>query len=143
MTPSATTTPAWFDLTPDQRAILGPLREFLRSEVAPGAIQRDRDGAFPHDIVARLGAMGVFGLQVPEKYGGAALDTVTAALVIEEIAAVDGSLALTVASHNSLCTGHLLQAADERQRQAWLPALATAERLGAWCLTEPGAGSDA
>ncbi|MFO7546116.1 MAG: acyl-CoA dehydrogenase family protein [Trueperaceae bacterium] len=143
MTTSATTTSAWFDLTPDQRAILGPLREFLRSEVAPGAIQRDRDGAFPYDIVARLGAMGVFGLQVPEAYGGAALDTVTAALVIEEIAAIDGSLALTVASHNSLCTGHLLQAATERQRQAWLPALATAERLGAWCLTEPGAGSDA
>ncbi len=135
--------PLWFELTPDQRAILGPLREFLKAEVAPGAIERDRDGSFPHDIVRDLGTMGVFGLQVPERYGGAELDTATAALVIEEIAAVDGSLSLTVASHNSLCTGHLLQAANEKQRQRYLPSLATAEKLGAWCLTEPGAGSDA
>lgn len=142
MTTSAAA-PAWFDLTADQRAILGPLRTFLRQEVAPGAIRRDRDGAFPLGLVAHLGAMGVFGLQVPEEYGGAGLDTVTAALVIEEIAAVDGSLALTVASHNSLCTGHLLRTANEEQRRTWLPPLATAERLGAWCLTEPGAGSDA
>ena len=135
--------PLWFDLTADQRALLGPLREFLRSEVAPGAVERDRDGGFPHDIVRQLGAMGVFGLQVPERYGGAALDTVTAARIIEEIGAVDGSLCLTVASHNSLCTGHLLQAADERQRERYLPDLASARKLGAWCLTEPGSGSDA
>ncbi|MEJ2356964.1 MAG: acyl-CoA dehydrogenase family protein [Deinococcales bacterium] len=135
--------PLWFDLTTDQRALLGPLREFLRSEVAPGAVERDRSGSFPHAIVRQLGAMGVFGLQVPERYGGAALDTVTAARIIEEIAVVDGSLCLTVASHNSLCTGHLLQAADEQQRERYLPALASAEKLGAWCLTEPGSGSDA
>jgi len=135
--------PLWFELTPDQRALLGPLREFLRSEVAPGAIERDRSGAFPHDIVRTLGAMGVFGLQVPERYGGAALDTATTARIIEEIGAVDGSLCLTVASHNSLCTGHLLRAADDAQRSRYLPALASAERLGAWCLTEPGSGSDA
>ncbi|HRN18494.1 MAG TPA: acyl-CoA dehydrogenase family protein [Trueperaceae bacterium] len=135
--------PAWFDLTADQRAILGPLKAFLKSEVAPGAITRDTTGEFPHAIVKELGAMGIFGLQVPEEYGGAGLDTTTAALVIEEIAAVDGSLALTVASHNSLCVGHLLVAANPAQRRAYLPALATAEKLGAWALTEPEAGSDA
>ncbi len=135
--------PLWFDLTDDQRALLGPLRDFLRTEVAPGAVERDRSGAFPHDLVAGLGALGAFGLQVPERYGGAALDTATAALIIEEIAAVDGSLALTVASHNSLCTGHLLQAADAEQRERYLPDLAAGRKLGAWCLTEPGSGSDA
>ncbi|HKI57072.1 MAG TPA: acyl-CoA dehydrogenase family protein [Trueperaceae bacterium] len=135
--------PLWFELSVDQRALLGPLRDFLRSEVAPGAIERDRTGAFPHDIVRALGAMGVFGMQVPERYGGAGLDTVTTARIIEEIGAVDGSLCLTVASHNSLCTGHLLQAANEAQKQHYLPALASGERLGAWCLTEPGSGSDA
>ena len=135
--------PLWFELTTDQRALLGPLRDYLRSEVAPGAIERDRSGSFPHDIVRTLGGMGVFGLQVPERFGGAELDTATAALIIEEIGAVDGSLCLTVASHNSLCTGHILQAADEPQKERYLPALARAESLGAWCLTEPSSGSDA
>lgn len=135
--------PAWFDLTDDQRAILGPLRDFLTAEVAPGAVARDEAGRFPHDIVKSLGRLGVFGLQVPERYGGAGLGTATAALIVEEIAAVDGSLALTVASHNSLCVGHLLTAGTDAQKREWLPPLATAERLGAWALTEPGAGSDA
>jgi len=142
MTPNGAA-PLWFDLTEDQRALIGPLREVLREEVAPGAAERDATGEFPHELVRRLGELGLFGLQVPERYGGAALDTVTAALVVEEVAAVDGSLALTVASHNSLCLGHLLRAGDERQLERWVPLLATGERLGAWCLTEPGAGSDA
>lgn len=135
--------PAWFDLTADQRALLGPLRDLLNSEVAPGAIERDSSGEFPFAIVEKLGEMGIFGLQVPEQYGGAALDTVTSALIIEEIGAVDGSLCLTVASHNSLCVGHILRAGSEEQKAEWLPALARAERLGAWALTEPSAGSDA
>lgn len=135
--------PAWFDLTADQRALLGSLSDYLKSEVAPGAVRRDETGAFPHEIVKELGAMGIFGLQVPERYGGVGLDSVTSALIIEEIAAVDGSLCLTVASHNSLCTGHLLTAANEEQKEEWLPRLASGETLGAWALTEPGAGSDA
>lgn len=133
----------WFEADADQRALIGPIREYLRSEVAPGAKERDRLGAFPHAIVTQLGAMGVLGLQVPERYGGSGLDTVTTAMILEEIAAVDGSLCLTVASHNSLCIGHILVAGDEDQRERWLPQLATGERLGAWCLTEPDAGSDA
>ncbi|HET8985457.1 MAG TPA: acyl-CoA dehydrogenase family protein [Trueperaceae bacterium] len=134
---------AWFDLSDDQRAVLGPLRDVLTQSVAPGAVQRDIDGSFPWPIVQEFARLGLFGLQVPERYGGSGLDTATAALIIEEIAAVDGSLALTVASHNSLCVGHLLLAGNEQQKERWLPPLAAGSTLGAWCLTEPGAGSDA
>src|SRR5690606_32262207 len=141
MPPSHGTT--WFDLSADQRAVLGPVREVLTQKVAPGATERDAAGTFPHQMVAELAQLGLFGLQVPERYGGSGLDTTTATLIIEEVAAVDGSLALTVALHNSLCFGHLLHAADERQRDEWLPPLARGEVLGAWCLTEPVAGCDA
>lgn len=132
-----------FDDRQDQRAVIGPLREFLRAEVAPGAAERDRSGTFPHELVAGLAELGLLGLQVPERWGGAGLDTSTTARVLEEIAAVDGSLCLTVASHNGLCVGHLLAAGSEAQKDRWLPALARGERLGAWALTEPGSGSDA
>jgi len=133
----------WFDATDDQKAILGPLRAYLRAEVGPGASRRDESGEFPAEIVADLARMGLFGMQVPERLEGSGLDSLTAALIIEEIAAVDGSLALTVASHNSLCVGHLLRAADAEQQRRWLPDLASGRKLGAWCLTEPTAGSDA
>lgn len=133
----------WFDLTDDQRGLLGTLRAFLRSEVAPGAAARDAAGEFPHDLVAELAKLGLFGLQVPERYGGSALSTVTSALIIEELAAADGSLCLTVASHNSLCVGHILVAGTDAQKAELLPALASGEKLGAWCLTEPASGSDA
>lgn len=133
----------WFELSEDQKALIGPLREFLRAEVAPGAIARDESGAFPHEVVKQLGEMGVLGMQVPEAYGGAALDTPTMARIIEEIAAVDGSLCLTVASHNSLCTGHIQIAGSDAQHARWLPDLASGRVLGAWGLTEPTSGSDA
>ncbi|MBX3144745.1 MAG: acyl-CoA dehydrogenase family protein [Trueperaceae bacterium] len=133
----------WFDLTEDQRGLLGNLRAFLKSEVAPGAAARDSAGEFPLALVGELAQLGLFGLQVPERYGGSALDSVTTALIIEELAAADGSLCLTVASHNSLCVGHILTAGSEEQRSEWLPALAAGQKLGAWCLTEPSSGSDA
>ena len=128
----------WFDLSSDQKAILGPLREFLKAEVAPGAVERDKTGEFPHDLVKQLGQMGVLGMQVSEEHGGAALDTATMALIIEEIAAVDGSLCLTVASHNSLCTGHIQIGGSEAQHAEWLPELATGQKLGAWGLDRTG-----
>lgn len=130
------------DLTPDQRTILASLTAFLQKEVAPGAAERDRSGEFPRELTRRLGELGVMGAQTPEQYGGTGLDTATFALIIEEIAAYDGSLCLTVASHNSLCQGHILLAGSEEQKQKYLPALASAELLGAWGLTEPGSGSD-
>jgi alkylation response protein AidB-like acyl-CoA dehydrogenase len=134
---------SWFEPDADLRAILAHLREYLRREVAPGARARDESGEFPFDLVAGLSALGLLGLQVPERHGGAGLLTVATAAIIEELAAVDGSLCLTVASHNSLCIGHLLLAGNEEQKQRLLPPLASGERLGAWCLTEPGSGSDA
>jgi len=133
----------WFELDSEERQIIGALRDFLQAEVAPTAALRDESGAFPFEIVKKLGGMGVMGAQVPEQYCGAGLSTRTFARVIEEIAAVDGALALTVASHNSLCTGHILLAANEKQKRQFLPRLASGEVLGAWGLTEPGSGSDA
>jgi hypothetical protein len=137
-----TAQPLWFEPTREQQDILASLRDFLKAEVAPGAAERDATHTFPLEIVKKLGSMGVMGAQTPEQYGGAGLDTATFALIIEEIASVDGSLALTVASHNSLCTGHILIAGNDAQKRAFLPELARAERLGAWGLTEPGSGSD-
>ena len=137
-----TAQPLWFEPSREQQDILESLRDFLKAEVAPGAAERDATHTFPLEIVKKLGQMGVMGAQTPEQYGGAGLDTATFALIIEEIASVDGSLALTVASHNSLCTGHILIGGNDTQKRAFLPELARAERLGAWGLTEPGSGSD-
>ncbi len=136
-------TTLWCDLTEDQKALLGPLRDFLKAEVAPTAKERDKTGEFPHAIVKQLGEMGVLGMQVPEKFGGSNLDTATMAVIIEEIASVDGSLCLTVASHNSLCVGHLQLAGNAQQHAKYLPDLATGKKLGAWGLTEASSGSDA
>jgi alkylation response protein AidB-like acyl-CoA dehydrogenase len=137
-----TAQPLWFEPNREQQDILASLRDFLKAEVAPSAAERDATHAFPLEIVKKLGSMGVMGAQTPEQYGGAGLDTASFALIIEEIASVDGSLALTVASHNSLCTGHILIAGNDAQKREFLPELARAERLGAWGLTEPGSGSD-
>ncbi|GAA5511675.1 acyl-CoA dehydrogenase [Deinococcus carri] len=126
----------------DQRTILSALQSFLKNKVAPGAAERDQTGEFPFDLVRELGEMGVMGAQTPEAYGGSALDTATFAMIIEEIAAYDGSLCLTVASHNSLCQGHIILAGTEAQKAKFLPDLASARKLGAWGLTEPGSGSD-
>ncbi|MGI8748918.1 MAG: acyl-CoA dehydrogenase family protein, partial [Deinococcus sp.] len=130
------------DLSAEQRAILSSVQSFLRQRVAPGAAERDQSGEFPAGPVRELGELGIMGAQTPPEYGGSGLDTVTFALIIEEIAAVDGSLCLTVASHNSLCQGHLLAAGSEEQKQKFLPDLAAGRVLGAWGLTEPGSGSD-
>lgn len=129
-------------LSDDQRTILSALQSFLKNKVAPGAAERDQTGEFPFELVRELGEMGVMGAQTPEEYGGAGLDTATFALIIEEIAAYDGSLCLTVASHNSLCQGHILLAGTAAQKAKFLPDLASARKLGAWGLTEPGSGSD-
>lgn len=134
--------PPFFEPNIEQQDMVSTLRDFLRQEVAPGAAARDKTHEFPFAIVQKLGDMGIMGAQSPEQYGGSALPTSTFALLLEEIAAVDGSLALTVASHNSLCTGHILLVGSEAQKAAYLPELATAKRLGAWGLTEPSSGSD-
>lgn len=119
------------------------VREFAKAEIEPNAQRWDREESFPMEIVPKLAAMGLLGIRIPEEYGGAGMDTRAYALAIEEIARVDGSIALTVASHNGLGTGHLLAFGSEEQKRKYLPKAASGEWLAAWALTEPGSGSDA
>ena len=132
-----------FDLSEEQELLRRVVRDFAQGRIAPGASQRDEAGRFPGELIADMAGLGLLGINVSPEYGGAGLDTVSAAIIIEEIARVDGATALIVASHNSLCAGHILSFGDERQKQKYLPPLASGERLGAWALTEPGSGSDA
>lgn len=131
------------ELPESHRALQASLRAFCEEKVKPQARSWDRAEQFPMDTVRALGELGVLGMQTPEEYGGAGLDTLAVAVAVEEIARYDGSLALTVASHNGLGTGHLRLFGNLEQKRRYLPRLATGEYLGAWALTEPGSGSDA
>ena len=132
-----------FQLSEEHQQIREMIRDFVKSEVIPHAREWDEAESFPHETVAKLGELGMLGVVIPEQYGGSELDMLSLALIIEEVARGDGSLALTVASHNGLGSGHILYAGNEEQRQKYIPRLATGEILGAWALTEPGSGSDA
>jgi alkylation response protein AidB-like acyl-CoA dehydrogenase len=132
-----------FELSELHRTIRDTARDFAQREVAPHARAWDEEERFPSEIVPKLGELGFLGIRVPEKYGGAGLDTLAYAIIVEEIARADGSLALTIASHNGLGTSHVMTFGSEAQRQKYLPKLATGQWLGAWALTEPGSGSDA
>jgi alkylation response protein AidB-like acyl-CoA dehydrogenase len=130
-------------LTNDQQLLKKAIREFAESEVAPGASERDELGRFPSELIPKLGALGLLGIMIPEEYGGSGYDTLSAVIIMEELARVDAATALIVGSHNSLCSGHILAFGDERQKKTYLPPLAAGQKLGAWALTEPGSGSDA
>ncbi len=132
-----------FQLSEEHLEIQRTVREFCEREVKPNAKRWDESGEFPVATVKALGELGVMGMSVPEAFGGAGMDALAMALVIEEVARHDGSLALTVASHNSLGTGHLLRFGSEEQKRRFLPDLASGRRLAAWALTEAGSGSDA
>ncbi len=118
------------------------VRDFARSEIAPRARQWDEEERFPREIVPRLAELGLLGIRIPEQYGGAGMDTTSYAICVEEIARIDGSLALTVASHNGLGTGHILSFGSEGQKEKYLTRAASGQSLAAWALTEPGSGSD-
>jgi alkylation response protein AidB-like acyl-CoA dehydrogenase len=118
-------------------------RDFALQKIKPHVMEWDEKQEFPVHIFKELGQLGMMGVLVPEKYGGAGLSYFEYKAIIEEIAKVDGSIGLSVAAHNSLCTGHILLFANEEQKQKYLPKLATAEWIGAWGLTEPNTGSDA
>src|SRR5574341_1319558 len=132
-----------FELSEGQRAVQEMVRDFAEREIRPAAVRYDERAEFPWDLVRKMGPLGLLGVVVPEAYGGAGMGTVSYALAIEEIARHDGALALTVASHNSLCQGHIWVAGSEAQKRKYLPPLARGEVMGAWGLTEPGSGSDA
>lgn len=132
-----------FDLPESHRALQSSIRDFCERRGKPYAREWDKDETFPMEVVRELGQLGVMGMLVAEEFGGAAMDSLAVAVAVEEIARYDGSLALTVASHNGLGTSHLRVFGSDAQRQKYLPKLATGEYLGAWGLTEPGSGSDA
>jgi len=118
-------------------------QDFAATRIKPYVMEWDEAQHFPVDLFREMGQLGFMGVLVPEAYGGAGLGYQEYITIIDEIAQVCGSIGLSVAAHNSLCTGHILQFGTEAQKQKWLPKLATAEWIGAWGLTETGTGSDA
>jgi alkylation response protein AidB-like acyl-CoA dehydrogenase len=132
-----------FELSEDQRVLQASVREMCERLIVPNARRWDEEERFPHEIVPALGEMGLLGMQIPEAYGGAGMKFHDYVIALEEVARADASVGLTMASHNSLCTGHIYLAANEAQKQKYLPRLASGKALGAWGLTEPGSGSDA
>jgi hypothetical protein len=132
-----------FELSDDQKRIRRVAREFAEAELGEKIAPFDRDHEFPHAIVAKLGPLGFMGCLVPEEYGGAALDYVSYALIVEELNRGDASVGITMWAHNSLCTNHIVSFASPEQKARYLPPLASGAVLGAWGLTEPGSGSDA
>src|SRR5262245_17661420 len=132
-----------FTLSDEHRATARTIAEFCEAEVKPFAGAWDRDETFPMETVKKLGRLGFLGVSLPEDVGGGGADTLTNALVVEGVTRWDAGLGLTVASHGGLAAGHINLFAGDHLRKRYLPKLATGEWLGAWCLTEPGSGSDA
>ena len=118
-------------------------KDFAEKNIRPNVMEWDESQHFPVPLFKEMGALGFMGVLVPEEYGGAGLGYQEYITIIDEIAQVCGSIGLSVAAHNSLCTGHILQFGTDEQKRKWLPKLATAEWIGAWGLTETGTGSDA
>jgi len=132
-----------FELSEEQRVLQASVREMCERLIIPNARRWDQEERFPHEIIPAMGEMGLFGMQIPEAYGGAGMKFHDYVIALEEVAHADASIGLTMASHNSLCMGHIFLAANEAQKQKYLPRLASGKALGAWGLTEPGSGSDA
>jgi len=132
-----------FDLTDEQRLLRDTVRDFARQEVAPVAEELDRTKAFPYELVAKMGELGLMGIPFPEQYGGGGADTLTYALAVEELTRIDSSVAITMAAHTSLGTMPIYLWGSDEQKDDWLPQLCSGQRLAAFGLTEPEAGSDA
>jgi short/branched chain acyl-CoA dehydrogenase len=132
-----------FDLAQEHELVRRTVREFAEERVAPVAEELDRESRFPYELVAELAELGLMGIPIPEEYGGAGSDTLAYAIAIEELTRVDSSVAITVAAHTSLGTMPILQFGSEEQKRRWLPELASGQKLAAFGLTEPEAGSDA
>jgi short/branched chain acyl-CoA dehydrogenase len=132
-----------FDLSPEHELIRRTVRDFAQGEVAPVAEELDRTKSFPYEIVEQLGKLGLMGIPFPEKYGGGGGDTLAYVLAVEELTRVDSSVAITLCAHTSLGTQPIYLFGSEEQKGEWLPRLCSGEKLGAFGLTEPEAGSDA
>ena len=132
-----------FELTDDQKMIKDSVADFAQKNILPNRMIWDEAQIFPRELFSEMGKIGLMGMLVPEEYGGAGLGYVEYKIAIEEISRVCGSIGLSMAAHNSLCTGHILQFGSEEQKKKYLPKLASAEWIGAWGLTEANTGSDA
>ncbi len=132
-----------FDLTEEQRLLRKSVRDFAETEIRPHAREWDEKQDFPREVFTKLGEMGLMGVVWPAEYGGSGMSTLDYAIVMEELSRADAGVALSVAAHNSLCSGHIFLAGSETQRQKYLTPLARGEKVGCWGLTENSAGSDA
>ena len=131
-----------FDLSPEHELLRDTVRQFALERVAPVAEELDREKRFPYELVAELAELGLMGMTIPEEYGGGGTDTLSYAIAVEELTRIDSSVAVTVAAHHSLGTLPIWLFGTEEQKRQWLPDLASGRKLGAFGLTEPGAGSD-
>lgn len=132
-----------FEKSENQKMIAQMVRDFAEKEIRPNVMKWDESQEFPKEVFRKMGELGIMGVLVPEQYGGAGLGYFEYISVIEEVAKVCGSIGLSVAAHNSLCTNHILEFGNEEQKQKYLPKLASGEWIGAWGLTEANTGSDA
>jgi len=132
-----------FELTEEQHQMKMSVREFAEAEIAPHVMEWDEAQHFPVELQPKLAELGLLGVLFPEEYGGTGLGYIEYATAIEELSRVDGSVGISVAAHTSLCSNHIYQFGSEQQKQKYLVPLANGQHLGAWGLTEPGAGSDA
>jgi alkylation response protein AidB-like acyl-CoA dehydrogenase len=132
-----------FELTEEAAQVKKSVREFAEAEIRPHVMEWDEAQHFQDGLISKMAALGLMGVLFPEEYGGAGMGYVEYATIIEEIARVDGSIGLSLAAHNSLCTNHIYQYGNAEQRRKFVTPLAKGEKLGAWGLTEPGSGSDA
>jgi alkylation response protein AidB-like acyl-CoA dehydrogenase len=131
-----------FSQNENQKMIADMCRDFAEKNIRPKMMEWDESQEFPVQLFKEMGELGLMGMLVPHEYGGAGFSYLEYVTALTEIGSVCGSIALSVAAHNSLCTGHILQHANDEQKQRWLPKLATAEWIGAWGLTEHNTGSD-
>jgi alkylation response protein AidB-like acyl-CoA dehydrogenase len=132
-----------FSLNEEQRAIQETAREFARREVDPIVEEIDETQKFPREVIRKAGELGFLGIIFPEEYGGAGLGYTEYVIIVTELSRIDPSVGISIAAHNSLCSNHIYKFGSEEQKQRWLVPLARGEKIGAWSLTEPGAGSDA
>jgi alkylation response protein AidB-like acyl-CoA dehydrogenase len=132
-----------FELSEEQQRIRDTLAAFAEREIKPFSTKWDKDETFPRQVIEKLGQLGFLGVSFPEKWGGGGADTLSQVLVVEGLSRYDASIGLTAAAQMSLSTGHIAAFASDEHRDRYVPEMLSAKKLGAWCLTEPGSGSDA
>ncbi len=131
------------ELSEDQVIIKNTIREFAENKIKPVIMEYDEEQKFPMELLKELGELGFLGILIPEEYGGAGLGYIEFEIIIEELARIDPSIALSVAAHNGLCASHIFKFANEKLKKKYVPDLASGKKIGAWALTEPSSGSDA